>query len=349
VISAIEETGRTAVFSPHLVRGVFEGTGLIMLVVLLVMAVNSMNIPLASLLVILALFVRLFPRLSGLQQYLHSLNVHASSIRVLGEMAHEAELRSEPMGLNGKAVVVPMPTQLRCERLSVSLGDARILNGINLDIQIPGITAIVGRSGAGKSTLLAALLRMVPAEGQILLGDSPIHDLSLASWRKTIGFVPQEPILFHASIRENLSIAYPDSTQDQIIEAAQRAQIHEFISGLSNGYDTLVGDQGVRLSGGQRQRLGIARALLGNPKIILLDEATSALDSLTESAVLDVLQLLRREVGIVLVAHRLSTIRTADTIVVLDQGCVSAIGSGVTLAEVNPEFRKLVSGQHLKD
>jgi len=298
----------------------------------------------------LALFVRLFPRLSGFQQYLHSLNAYAPSIRVLSEIAHEAESRSERTGGSGDAAVaVPLPTQLRCERLSVSLGEARILNLIDLDIRVPGVTAIVGGSGAGKSTLLAALLRLVPAEGRILLGDRSVHDLPLVSWRRMIGFVPQEPILFHASIRENLLIARPDSTQDEIIEAARRAQMHDFICDLPDGYDTVVADQGVRLSGGQRQRLGIARALLGNPRILLLDEATSALDSVTESAVLDVLEVLRREVGIVLVAHRLSTVRTADTIAVLDRGRLAAVGDWTTLAATNPEFRKLVSAQHLEN
>jgi ATP-binding cassette subfamily C protein len=228
------------------------------------------------------------------------------------------------------------------------LGEARILNSIDLDIRVPGLTAIVGGSGAGKSTLLAALLRLVPAEGRILLGARSVHDLPLVSWRRTIGFVPQEPILFHASIRENLSIARPDSSQDEIIEAARRAQIHDFICDQPDGYDTVVGDQGVRLSGGQRQRLGIARALLGNPMILLLDEATSALDSVTESAILDVLEGLRREVGIVLVAHRLSTVRTADKIAVLDRGRLVKVGDWTTLAATNPEFRKFVSAQHIE-
>jgi ATP-binding cassette subfamily C protein len=349
VISTLEQANRTAAFVPHIVRGVFESAGLIVLVMLLVVAVNSMDIPLASLLVVLALFIRLFPRLSGLQQYLHSLNAYAPSIRVLDEMAHDAESRSERMGgEDDAAVAVHLPTRLRCERLSVSMGETRILNAIDLDIRVPGITAIVGGSGAGKSTLLAVLLRLVPAEGRLLLGDRSIHELPLTSWRKTIGFVPQEPILFHASIRENLSIAQPDSTLDEIIEATRRAQIHDFIRGLPDGYDTVVGDQGVRLSGGQRQRLGIARALLGNPKILLFDEPTSALDSVTESAVLDVLEVLRREVGIVLVAHRLSTVRSADTIAVLDRGSLAAIGNWTTLAATNPEFRKLVSAQHLE-
>lgn len=349
VISALEQANRTSAFVPHMVRGVFESAGLIVLVVLMVVAVNFLSIALASLLVVLALFVRLFPRLTGVQQHLHSLNAYAPSIRALREIAHEAEFRSERTGGDGDAAVaVPLPTNLRCERLSVSLGEARILNSIDLDIRVPGLTAIVGGSGAGKSTLLAALLRLVPAEGRILLGARSVHDLPLVSWRRTIGFVPQEPILFHASIRENLSIARPDSSQDEIIEAARRAQIHDFICDQPDGYDTVVGDQGVRLSGGQRQRLGIARALLGNPMILLLDEATSALDSVTESAILDVLEGLRREVGIVLVAHRLSTVRTADKIAVLDRGRLVKVGDWTTLAATNPEFRKFVSAQHIE-
>jgi ATP-binding cassette subfamily C protein len=350
VVSTLEQASRTAVLVPHIVRGAFESAGLIVLVVLMVVAVNSMDIPLARLLVVLALFVRLFPRLSGFQQYLHSLNAYAPSIRTLGAIVREAESRSERGGVGGDApVAVPLPTKLRCERLSVSLGEAQILNSIDLDIRVPGVTAIVGPSGSGKSTLLAALLRLVPAEGRILLGDRSVLDLPLVAWRRTIGFVPQEPVLFHASIRENLTIAHPYSTRDEIIEAARRAQIHDFICDLPHGYETVVGDQGARLSGGQRQRLGIARALLGNPRILLLDEATSALDSVTESAVFDVLELLRREVGIVLVAHRLLTVRTADEIALLDRGRLAAVGDWATLASTNSQFRKLVSAQHLEN
>jgi ATP-binding cassette subfamily B protein len=256
---------------------------------------------------------------------------------------------SNARGGGDTAVAVPLPTQLRCERLSVNLGEARIPNSIDLYIRVPGVAAIVGGSGAGKSTLLAALLRLVPAEERILLGDRPVHNLPIVAWRRTFGLVPQEPILFHVSIRENLSIARPDSTQYEIIEAARRAQIHDFICDLPDGFDTVVGDQGVRLSGGQRQRLWIARALLGNPRILLLDEATSALDSVTEPAVLDVLEVLQRNVGIVLVAHWLSTVRTADTIAVLDGDHLAAVGDWTTLATTNPEFWKLVSAQHLEN
>lgn len=347
VITALERANRTAAFAPYMVRGVFEGAGLIILVILLVMAVNSMDIPLASLLVVLALFVRLFPRLSGLQQHLHSLNAYAPSIRTLNKTVNEAESRSEQAWSGGdSAMVVLLPTKFRCERLSVRFDEHQILDSIDLDIHAPGLTAIVGGSGAGKSTLLAALLRLVPVEGRITLGDRSIHDLPLFAWRSAIGFVPQEPIFFHASILENLTIARPDAARDEIIEAARRAQIHDFISDLPDGYETIVGDQGVRLSGGQRQRLGIARALLGNPRILLLDEATSALDPLTESAILDVLDVLRREVGIVLVSHRLSTVRTADTIAVLDRGRLAAVGDWTTLAATSPDFQKLVSAQH---
>lgn len=346
LISTLERANRMAAFVPHLVRGVFESAGLIVLLVLMIAAVSFMDIQLASLLVVLALFVRLFPRLSGLQQYLHSLNAYAPSVRMLTSLAQEAESHPEGEGAeDDTAIAVSMPTRLRLKRLCVTMEESTILHSVDMDIHIPGITAIVGGTGAGKSTLLSALLRLVPTEGLILLGDYPIHEMSLTSWRRTIGFVPQQPIMFHASIRENLTIASPGAAHDEIVEAAQRAQIHDFVSSLPEGYETIIGDQGVRLSGGQRQRLGIARALLGKPRILIFDEATSALDSVTESAVLDLLESLRREVGIILVSHRLATVRNADAIALIDKGRVVAFGDWDDLIVSSPTFQEMVGVQ----
>ena len=345
IVSRLDRANKISAFLPHVVRAVFETGGLIALVVLLVVAVTWMRVPLANLLVVVALFVRLFPRISSLQQYLHSLNSYVPAVSAMIDMAQGAEQRAERKAETGTAIVqIEMPSSLHLRDVSVRLGDNPVLRGVTLDIQIPGVTAIVGISGSGKSTLLASLLRLVPIEtGTITLQDRSIHDLSLTEWRRSIGFVPQDPILFHASIRENLSIAWPDKGMDEIVAAAQFAELNEFISGLPDGYDTIIGDQGVRLSGGQRQRLGIARALLGNPKLLILDEATSALDSITEGAVLDTLYSLKEKIGIVLVTHRMTSVRRAQQIAVLEAGRIVGVGNWSTLVAQSEIFNAYTS------
>jgi ABC-type multidrug transport system fused ATPase/permease subunit len=217
-----------------------------------------------------------------------------------------------------------------------------------LSFGLPGMVGIVGGSGAGKSTLVHAMLGLVhPDAGTICLGDHDIAHASLASWRKSIGYVPQEDMFFHASVRENLALACPDASMEQVIRAARRAHAHEFIMALPEGYDTQIGDRGVALSGGQRQRLGIARALLSEPALLLMDEPTSALDSESEREVLATLEELRHSIGILIVAHRLATVKNADCIFVLEQGRVVEQGNWSELIARRDRFHSLVEIQHL--
>ena len=348
VFCGLERANRFAAFLPYVVRAAFESAGLIALIFLLVAAVTWQQIPLANLFVVLALFIRLFPRLSSLQQYLYSLNAFVPAISQLTQLAQDAEGRAERLVESEASVVnIVLPAQLNFKNVSVILGGEKILNGITINLKFPGVTAIVGGSGAGKSTLLSTLLRLVPISGEILLNGRSIQELPLAGWRRSIGFVPQEPILFHASIRENLSIIWPNASQKDIIEAARRAQLDAFVRTLPDGYDTVIGDQGVRLSGGQRQRVGLARALLGRPRILVLDEATSALDSITESAILDTVDELRNEMGLLLVAHRLASVRRADYIVVMDQGKIVETGEWEHLMSRTGHFQSLAVAQQL--
>jgi ABC-type multidrug transport system fused ATPase/permease subunit len=186
-----------------------------------------------------------------------------------------------------------------------------------------------------------------PSAGTITLGTHDLALVDIAAWRGHIGYVPQETILFHASIRENLTIAKPDASRAEIRLAAERAHAHDFIEALPRGYETVIGDQGVKLSGGQRQRLGIARALLRNPILLLMDEAMGALDAKSEAEVLRTLEELRREMGILIVAHRLGALRSADTIYVIDAGRVAEFGTWTELMERRTRLHALAEAQSL--
>lgn len=204
----------------------------------------------------------------------------------------------------------------------------------DFSLQIPAgqKVALVGRSGGGKTSIFKLLQRMYdPQEGRILLDGQDIHEATLESLRKSMALVPQDPILFHRSLSENIAYAKPEASQKEIEEAARRAEAHDFITKLSDGYETLVGERGVKLSGGERQRVAIARAILADTPILLLDEATSALDSESEQAIQQALETLMENKTVLIIAHRLSTITSADRILVLDEGQIVEDGNHETL------------------
>ena len=206
--------------------------------------------------------------------------------------------------------------------------------------------ALVGPSGAGKSTLFHLLLRFYdPDAGVVRVGGNDLRDLALADLRGHIGLVPQEPALFSATIRENLAFGRPDAPDQDIISAAKQAEAHEFIAALSQGYDTPVGEKGVRLSGGQRQRVAIARAILRNPRLLLLDEATSALDAQSEAAVQAALENLMRNRTTIVIAHRLATVIRADRILLMEQGEITGSGTHEELMHESPLYRNLADLQ----
>ncbi|MBK9124575.1 MAG: ATP-binding cassette domain-containing protein [Chloroflexi bacterium] len=207
-------------------------------------------------------------------------------------------------------------------------GRTDVLTDINLDIAPGEIVALVGPSGAGKSTTFNLIPRFYdPTFGAIRLDGRDLRTITQASLRAQIGIVPQETLLFGGTIRENIQYGRLDATEDELIEAAKAANAHDFITELPDGYDTIVGERGVRLSGGQRQRVAIARAILKDPRILLLDEATSSLDSESEHLVQEALARLMTNRTTLIIAHRLSTVRIADRIAVLEKGRLTEIGS----------------------
>jgi len=219
------------------------------------------------------------------------------------------------------------------------------LEGISAEVPAGTRTALVGETGSGKTTLAYLVARLYdPQSGCVSIDDVDIRDITLASLAGTVGLVSQETYLFHASIRENLRFACPQASDEEIEDAARAAQIHELISSLPDGYDTLVGERGYRFSGGEKQRMAIARTVLRNPPVLVLDEATSALDSETERAVQQALDDLSRGRTTIAIAHRLSTIRDSDQILVLDSGRIVERGTHEELLELGGRYASLLRG-----
>jgi ATP-binding cassette subfamily B protein len=212
---------------------------------------------------------------------------------------------------------------------------AGVLNGLNLKMKPGERVAIIGPSGAGKSTLVRLLLRLYDIqEGAIVIDGQNIKEVTQGSLREAISFVPQDPILFHRSLMDNIRYGKLDATDEEVIQAAKLAHCHEFISKLPAQYETFVGERGIKLSGGERQRVAIARAILKNAPILVLDEATSSLDSHSEMLIQDALDALMKGKTVIVIAHRLSTIRKMDRIIVLDHGKIKEEGSHQDLVEL---------------
>ena len=220
--------------------------------------------------------------------------------------------------------------------------DKMVLKNVNMEVRPGHMVAMVGPSGSGKSTLSNLVPRFYdPSEGRILIDGYDLRDVKLHSLRNQIGSGRQETCLFSGTIRDNLKYGAPEATDKEILDAAKAANAHDFIIEQENGYDTEIGERGMKLSGGQKQRLAIARAILRDPRILILDEATSALDSESESLIQEALERLMQGRTTFVIAHRLSTIMRADRIVVLDQGEIKEEGTHIELLELNGIYAKL--------
>ena len=275
---------------------------------------------------------------------LHGLNHLIAAGRASGERVFEVlDTQVEVDEPEEPRPLAPGPLEVRFQNVRFEYpGRPAVLEGLNLTLGANQVTALVGHTGAGKSTIANLAMRSYDVtDGAVLLSGTNIRDIGLAELHDAIGHVAQDPFLFEGSVRDNLTLAKADAADPEIIEALEQACAWEFVSQLPEGLDTNIGEKGIRLSQGEKQRLTIARVLLKNPPLVILDEATASVDTITERKIQEALSHLMQARTVLVIAHRLSTVREADQIVVLDQGQVIEAGSHESLIEDGGHYADL--------
>jgi ABC-type multidrug transport system fused ATPase/permease subunit len=263
----------------------------------------------------------------------------ASGERIFQVMDEPEEIAERP----GAVELPPGAGDLRFEDVRFEYLEGRpVLDGVTLDVPAGRTIALIGQTGSGKTTLTSLVPRFYDATGgRVLVDGVDVRDLTLTSLRHAIGVISQDPFLFSASVRENITFGAPDLDDAEVARIARLAQAHEFVERLPEGYDTIIGERGITLSGGQRQRLAIARALAVDPRILILDDATASVDASTEARIRVGLREAMQDRTTLIIAHRLSTIALADEIVVLDEGRIAARGTHDELLETSPVYRDI--------
>ncbi|MFP7735354.1 ABC transporter ATP-binding protein [Priestia aryabhattai] len=313
-------------------------------------AVKLFHAEASQLMLIILIFSRLWPKVAGIQASMEQIATTLPAFKAVKALQDECRNAKEfEKGANQRIQPIQFVKDIECRNVYFRYNQdaSYALQHINLIIPSNQMTAFVGRSGAGKSTLIDLLMGLnQPEKGQVLIDGIPLSKDNLLSLRRAISYVPQDPFLFNASIRENLLLVEPNASEQQMWEALEFSSAGEFVRRLPQGLDSLIGDRGIKLSGGERQRLVLARAILRNPSILVLDEATSALDTENEAKIQEALERLKGKMTIIVIAHRLSTIRNADQVIVLEQGKIIQQGGFTQLAEEKSNtFSKLLGKQ----
>jgi ATP-binding cassette subfamily C protein len=318
------------------VRFLFDVGSVIILSFIVFFVVEIMKISTAELLILLFLFIRIIPRFSTIQRsYQYFINMLPAFVNVIN-LKRECVASSESELDSGDIL---FEKEIKFQDVSFSYQNELNIKNLNLKIKKNKITALVGLSGAGKSTtadLVMGLLR--PSDGQITIDGVELKNF--ASWRNQIGYVAQDTFLFNDTVRNNLLLARNDASEKELNDVLEISSA-EFVFDLPDGLDTIIGDRGVRLSGGERQRLALARALLRRPSLLIMDEATSNLDSKNEKKILESIEQLHGDLTILMIAHRFSTIESADIIYLMDQGHIVEEGSWEDFNEKKGRFREL--------
>lgn len=323
------------------VQPLYEILSSLLVLAILVVAVQNDRSFLPTLLTFLFMLHRLQPQMQQIDGYRTSLQSLVASIDDVLQFLDPTDksyIQSGTVPFHGLQNAIA----LESVGFRYTAQDKSALNCLSLHIPAGKTTALVGPSGAGKSTLINLICRFYdPSEGEIQINGQPLQSLILSDWRDHIAIVSQDIHVFNATIAENIAYGRLDATRSEIVAAAQQAHAHDFINQMPQGYDTPVGDRGIRLSGGQRQRIALARAIVRNPDILILDEATNSLDSISEHLIQETLELLGRDRTVIVIAHRLSTIENADHIVVLNQGQVVEQGTTEQLLRRNGLFSEM--------
>jgi ATP-binding cassette subfamily C protein len=324
----------------------FNIGSVIILSLILYVSIQILSIPTAGVLLLLFLFARVMPKLSSIQQnFQSSINMMPSFSRVM-ELQKRCEEAAETE--TERFVKIDVGNGIKFNKVSFSYdGSSPVIKDLDIAIMPGQTTAIVGPSGAGKSTIADLVMGLiVPNQGCILVDEGELNLERMKAWREQIGYVPQDTFLFHDTLKNNLLWAKPDASEEEINQSLRFAAAEEFVLGLPKGTDTILGDRGVLISGGERQRIALARALLRKPSLLILDEATSSLDSENEKRIHNAIEKLHGQMTILVISHRLSTIRGADVIHVIEEGQLVESGTWDELtAKENGRFRALCQAQ----
>jgi ATP-binding cassette subfamily C protein len=332
----------TGTFHANVIRSIYELVAVSLLVICLWAGVEEFKIDFGSIVLSIFVFLRIYQRLSLIQQSAQTFQTHRPAFDAVRRLYRDAEAEAEVQTAVAAGHDLPQDAggiHIALRDVRVNYGDHAALAGATLDLPAGSIVGIAGPSGAGKSTLVDCILGLAPVDsGAVAIDGRSLAEISLRHWRRSVGYVAQETFLFNTSIRENIRWAHPNATDAEVERAARRAHAEDFIGALPRGFDTEVGERGVRLSGGQRQRIGLARALVSPIRLLVLDEATSALDAEAERVVLDAIRALRGQMTVMMVAHRLSTLRESNLIFLLEHGRVVETGSWDQLIRPGSRF-----------
>ncbi len=300
------------------------------------------------LVVLVYVFARLWPIFSGFQGQIQNIHSCVPAYERLTEALQELQPESAAEETDAEDADFSRWQEIRFENVHFAYHDSEeeTLRGVDFTLKRGEKLALLGRNGAGKTTAVNLLLGfLLPEAGAVDVDGETLNAANIRAWRRQVGYVPQDPLILNASVRENLTRFHPGADDEELIAALQKAMAWDFVSRLSDGLDTMLGDRGIRLSGGERQRIVLARVLLGHPSLIVLDEATSALDYETETAFQGVITSLGRDAAVVLIAHHSATIAMADTAVVLENGIVAEKGPVAELLEQKGSYLSEMAGQ----